>query len=322
MLPPLLKLKPHVRPMPWGGEALARLYGKDLPAGEKVGETWEVADRPEGWSVVAEGPLAGTPLPDLYRRDPSGLTGLADPPRRFPLLVKFLDATDRLSLQVHPDEEAARKLAVEPKTECWVIVAARPDAFLYLGLAPGKRPDDLATALSRGNPEAVLSRVRVSAGDFFFVPAGTVHAIGPGIVLAEIQQNSDTTFRLSDWNRAGPDGKPRPLHPEKGIACVRNDPRAGKLSPLTGRSGPYVLDALISCPAFSMNRLTFSGSRPLAPAPLVQCVGILSGSGTVRSGGTRLSFVPGDWFLATPAAAVEIDPEGSTTLLVARPGPA
>lgn len=321
MLPPILKMRPHVRPMPWGGTALARLYGKDLPAGGKIGETWEVADRPEGWSVVAEGPLAGTPIPDLYRRDPRGLTGLADPPKRFPLLVKFLDAADWLSLQVHPDEEAARKLVVEPKTECWVIVAARPDAFLYLGLAAGKRAEDLRAALAEGRPETALARVRVAAGDFLFVPAGTVHAIGPGIVLAEIQQNSDTTFRLSDWNRAGPDGKARPLHVEKGLSCVRSDPRAGKLSALTGRSGPYVMDGLIECPAFSMNRLIFSGPHPLAPSPLVQCVGILAGSGTVRSGKTDLPFAPGDWILATPAAAVEVIPEGSTTLLVARPGP-
>lgn len=316
----LLKFRPYVRSMPWGGDALRRLFGKDVPTGGKTGETWEIADRPEGASIVAEGPFQGRTLTDLYREDPKGLTGLADPPPRFPLLVKFIDARDWLSLQIHPDAEMARRLGAEPKTECWVVVEARPEAFLYLGLGFGNGPERLREALAEGRPEAVMNRVRVKAGDFLFVPAGTVHAIGPGIVLAEVQQNSNTTYRLWDWNRLGPDGAPRALQVEPGLACVKNDARAGKMGLFAARAGAASTAQLVGCPAFSLTQTALAGAHVLPMREVAQCLGFVSGSGTVRAGGQDAAFLAGDWFLVPPGLSVEIAPGKDAVCLSARPG--
>ncbi len=321
VLPGILKFRPFVRPMPWGGEALARLFGKPCPSKAKIGETWEIADRPEGASVVAEGPLAGKTLTEIYHAEPGAFVGGKNPPGRFPLLVKFIDAADWLSLQVHPDAAAAEKLSAEPKTECWVILEAAPGAFLYLGLSAGKTPQDLESALAAGRPETVLAKRPVAAGDAVFVPAGTVHAIGPGIVLAEIQQNSDTTWRLSDWGRAGPDGKPRPLHLAEGLASVRNDPRAGKLPQGRQKELPGArIISIVACDEFSLERLglTFPFSTTLGGNAL--CLGVLSGRGTVTGAGQTLAFFPGDWFLVPKTCrAFAVKPQGPATLLSAQP---
>ena len=224
----------------WGGNSLLR-YGKPIPTGKRIGESWEISDRDDVQSVVMNGSdaaktlrqqieahgvdLLGTNVvkPDQTRRGKKASQSL-----RFPLLVKLLDARERLSLQVHPPPEAVRKLGGEPKTEMWYVLEADKDAHLIAGLNRGVTRDKFVTALqaqsaSQQSPipiEDCIYRFPVSRGDAFFVPSGRMHAIDAGVVLVEIQQSSDTTYRVYDWGRVGLDGKPRPLHVQESLACI------------------------------------------------------------------------------------------------------
>ena len=203
----------------WGGENLARLFGRDLPA-EKIGESWELADLEQGVSVVDNGPLAGTSLTELTAKLGRRLLGKTKPlPNgRFPLLLKLLDANDMLSLQVHPDEQAVEHLGGDAalKTECWYMVESR-DGFIYKGVQQGVSPDQFRQAIESETCEKVCRKIDVATGDFHYLPAGIVHAIGPGLVVAEVQTPSDTTYRVTDWGRG------REIHVDKSMECIRFD---------------------------------------------------------------------------------------------------
>lgn len=208
-----LTFEPELKEKVWGGRRLGSVLGKELPPDGPVGESWEV----HGGSVVAAGAHAGRKLEDLVRELGADLIGseLTDlPGGKFPLLLKYIDASEWLSVQVHPDDEYARAHTGEPngKTEAWYIIHAEPGAQLVHGWKRPVGPDEVEVAVRENRLEELLEYVEVSAGDVVFVPAGTVHSIGGGIVLAEIQQSSDTTYRLYDWGRMGLDGKPRDLH--------------------------------------------------------------------------------------------------------------
>jgi hypothetical protein len=208
MLPPLL-FTPLYRRYIWGGRRFAAAFGRPLPPGDDYAESWELVDRAADQSLVRAGPLAGMSLGRIVRERGSDLFG-HPPPAAFPLLFKFLDANRVLSVQVHPDDERAARL--EPpdrgKTEAWYVVAAEPESRIYAGLREGVGREELAAAIRAGTCEAVLHAFEPSPGDCVFIPAGTVHAIGAGLLVAEIQQSSDVTYRLFDWNRTGPDGRP------------------------------------------------------------------------------------------------------------------
>ena len=210
----------------WGGRALERLLGLELPGKGPVGETWEICDRAEHNSLVAFGPERGTALRDLVRLHGEELLGRSrlSPEGSFPLLVKFLDARAALSLQVHPHERT-RIAHEEKKSECWYVLEAAPEARIWLGLVPGTTRETLAAcAASPAITEHVLEWP-VHAGDFVHVPAGTVHAIGAGVALVEIQENADVTHRLYDWDRKDQDGKPRPLQVADALRAIRYDAR-------------------------------------------------------------------------------------------------
>ena len=201
----------------WGGRRLETLYGKHLPVGARIGESWEIVDRPEAQSVVHHGPWRGTTLHDLWiehRREVFG--EIADGPR-FPLLIKLLDAEEKLSLQVHPPAELADELGGEPKAEFWYIADAAPGAELYVGMRKKSSRAAFESAIASGEAEKHIHRVPVRAGDGMFLPSGRVHAIGAGNVVVEIQQNSDTTYRVFDWNRTEASGSPRTLHVEQSL---------------------------------------------------------------------------------------------------------
>ncbi|MFM8890072.1 MAG: type I phosphomannose isomerase catalytic subunit, partial [Planctomycetia bacterium] len=210
---PLL-LAPRYRRYLWGGRRFASVLGRPLPPGDDYAESWELVDHGDDQSVVAAGPLAGATLGDLVRTHGHELLGRHAPLSRFPLLFKFLDACRDLSVQVHPDDARAARLSPPDlgKTEAWYVIDAAPGSRIYAGLRPGTDRDALAAALRAGRCEEVLHSFEPRAGDCVFIPAGTVHAIGAGLVVAEIQESSDVTYRLFDWNRTGPDGRPRPLH--------------------------------------------------------------------------------------------------------------
>ena len=226
MKPCPLIFKPIFKPRIWGGRKIHTRFDKPLPPGENFGESWELADLEDDQSVVASGPQQGRTLRELVVEwGDQLLGGIALFEGRFPLLIKYLDAREHLSVQVHPDAKLAAQLggAVRVKNEAWVVIDAEPDGCIYRGLVDSVTPDQFSKALSDGGVEKLLKRIPVRPGDAYYLPSGTVHALGPGIVLAEVQEQSNLTFRLFDWGRLGTDGKPRPIHIEESIQCTRFD---------------------------------------------------------------------------------------------------
>src|SRR5271170_4506864 len=217
-----LTFHPIFKERVWGGREIEKLFGKKLPAGKRVGESWEISDRSNDENVIANGTFAGKTLHWLMENFPRELLGDAKPTtgNRFPILCKILDAREKLSLQVHPPAHKAAELGGEPKTEMWFIADAAPNAELFVGLKRGVTRDNFEEKISDGSVAECFHRVPVRAGDVMFLPSGRVHAIGAGLVIFEIQQNSDTTYRVFDWNRVGLDGKPRELHVAQSLASI------------------------------------------------------------------------------------------------------
>jgi mannose-6-phosphate isomerase len=218
--PSALTFEPLFQERIWGGHRLADLYGKKLPPSVAIGESWEIVDRPEAQSVVRDGPLRSKTLHELWMQDRQSIFGNVPDATRFPLLVKILDARERLSLQVHPPEKIAAKVGGEPKTEFWYVAAADPGAELFVGLREAMTRGRFEEALRSGTVAKYVHRIRVQTGDAMFLPAGRLHAVGEGNLLVEIQQNSDTTYRVFDWNRVDDQGKPRQLHVDQALQCI------------------------------------------------------------------------------------------------------
>lgn len=207
----------------WGGRDINTIYGKQLPAdGQPYGESWEIVDRSDAQSVVSSGVFAGKTLNQLWSENYKEVFGLQSKPaaERFPVLCKILDARDDLSLQVHPPAEIAPSLGGEPKNEMWYVTAAEQDAKLYAGMQRELDCAGIADALGNGTILEEVKCFPVAKHDSIYIPSGCLHAIGAGLVIFEIQQNSDTTYRVFDWNRMGLDGKPRELHIEESLASI------------------------------------------------------------------------------------------------------
>ncbi|MCU0466245.1 MAG: class I mannose-6-phosphate isomerase [Anaerolineae bacterium] len=216
---PLL-MQPTLHTRVWGGHTLETRYGKRLPTHEPYGESWELHDT----STVANGALSGHTVGALTQEYGAALIGPdADPSQGFPLLIKLLDCHDWLSVQVHPDDALALELEGEPrgKTEAWVLLDAAPGAKIVVGVKGGTDTDGLAAAIRENRLEPLLTYREVSAGEVVFMAAGTVHALGPGVMVYEVQQSSDQTYRMYDWGRVGLDGQPRQLHIEKSLRAAR-----------------------------------------------------------------------------------------------------
>ena len=220
-----LRFRPILRQLIWGGRRLGTVLHKSIGAASDYAESWELSDYHDAVSIVEDGPLAGTTLRNLVQSRGAELLGSALGPRQqFPLLVKFIDANQVLSVQVHPDQETGRRLAGDNgKTETWVILDAEPGSLIYSGLKAGVGPDELKKAIQDRSVESLLHAYEPKPGDSILIEAGTVHAIGAGVLLAEIQQMSDATFRVYDWGRLQPDGKPRELHIPQAMESIRFD---------------------------------------------------------------------------------------------------
>lgn len=259
MMPPLI-LRPLYRRYLWGGRRFATALGRDLPPGDDYAESWELVDRGADQSVVAAGPLAGATLGGLVRERGGELLGRHAPLPAFPLLFKFLDACRDLSVQVHPDDARAARLASPDrgKTEAWYVVAAEPGSRIYAGLAAGVDAAAFAAALRAGRCAEALHSFEPRPGDCVFVPAGTVHAIGAGLLVAEIQQSSDVTYRLHDWGRTDAAGRPRPLHVEAGLEAAT---RTGPVAPVrpTATTDPAVR-RLVTCESFLFDAVEPAGT--------------------------------------------------------------
>ncbi len=317
-----LVFAPYLRPQIWGGRALSTHFGKALPESRPYGESWELSGHAHHVSVVAEGPLAGLPLDRLVReRRGELLGGAAAPGGRFPLLVKLLDCAALLSVQVHPDDETAAALLGDErgKTEAWVILAAGPQGRIYAGLKHGTTPQEVAARMADGTVAECLHSFAPRVGDCVFLPAGLVHAVGGGVVMAEIQQTSDATFRMFDWNRNDPaTGLPRTLHPEQSQRSIRYDfPPGAPVSPVAFEAGAHVRgERLVECPYFTMDRLTCLGGTPATQPGRMEIWLALDGEAVLVGPGYERRFSAGETALVPAAApACEWRPDPAATLL-------
>ena len=305
MLDQPLRFEPFFRPMIWGGRRIARFLGKNLPTLEAYGESWEVSDHVLHASRLTTASHFGVTLRQLMmQRRLEMLGAAADRFVAFPWLIKILDANDWLSVQVHPDAIAVQKLwpGESAKTEAWYVLDADPTSRIYAGLKPGIGPQQLHTALKDGAVTDCLHSFTPLTGDCVFIPAGTVHALGGGVLIAEIQQTSDATFRLFDWNRLDAKGRPRALHVEESFASIHWD--QGPIEPIraTDHRRP-----LVSCQYFELERLQSSASFAVGGRARLQAMIVTQGQGRFKNG----EFVmPGDvWVFpaAMPSMTLHLD---------------
>ena len=318
-----LTFRPIFKERLWGGRTLETLYGKRLPASLPIGESWEISDREGDISVIENGPLAGRDLHWVLENHREALVGPARLVNsRFPLLIKILDARETLSLQVHPPASAAAQLKGEPKTEMWYLADAQPGAELFAGIKRGVTRQAFEEKLRTGAVAECFHRLKVRAGDAMFVPSGRVHAIGAGCTIFEVQQNSDTTYRVFDWNRLGPDGRGRELHVPQSLASidftdfepslVENRPQGG---------ADWQVRPLVNDPLFAVESVRMASDAPRDLAPRGVCIlGMLGGKLRIDSDGRGLELSAGQ-FCLLPASlpAVRITAAEPAEFLTIRP---
>jgi mannose-6-phosphate isomerase len=319
MLPPL-RFRPVIKRLRWGGTRLASVLGKNIGQAVDAAESWEIVDHGGDQSEVVAGKFQGWTMSRLVAEFRSDLLGSSATQTTFPLLVKYLDASDRLSLQVHPNDEQANQYipGERGKTEAWVILEALPGSLIYAGLKPGVDRRDLEIAMSQGKVADCVHSFEARPGDCVHIPAGTVHAIGEGVLLLEIQQTSDITFRLHDWHRLGSDGKPRPLHIEQALACVDFD--QGPVRPFLTRTSidnDVTSESLICCPYFEMRRKSGAGRWKIDAVDRFQILNVLQGTATLLSPAESLTLIPGTTILI-PANCpdCEVVPQEHCVILV------
>ncbi|HEY2881416.1 MAG TPA: type I phosphomannose isomerase catalytic subunit [Pirellulales bacterium] len=315
-LPPL-RFAPLLRRYLWGGRKLGTLLGKNIGEGNDYAESWELVDRGADQSVVLGGPLAGKTLADLVQNHGEELLGPHHPQSRFPLLFKFLDCEKTLSVQVHPNDAQAAQLNPPDfgKTEAWVVLDAAPGSLIYAGLKRGFDRAALAREVHRGTCELCLHKFEPRPGDCLFLPAGAVHALGAGLVIAEIQQSSDVTFRLFDWNRVGADGQPRPLHVEQALEAI--DYSLGPINPLQPQPADELyIQRLAACDKFVLDRWALDRPQPIGGDGRFHLLAMLSGAVSVGGDPTGQPLTLGQTMLL-PAAhpPCQLVPQPQATLL-------
>lgn len=298
----------------WGGRRLEVMFGKSLPSGVPIGEIWEIVDRKEAQSVVLDGTLKGTTLNELWTQKREEIFGAGYSSltaKNFPLLIKLLDAREKLSVQVHPPQKIAAALGGEPKTEAWYFAGCAPGARIYAGVRKGVSRESFEAKLKEGTLEDELHTISVKEGDSIFIPSGRLHAIGEGNVIVEIQQNSDTTYRVFDWNRTGLDGQPRALHIKESLSCID----FSDVEPTAAHTPGGVL---AECPFFKLEKTELQ--EPLFPSSdgRFAIVTVLEGRACCGSH----SFQPGQFFLVPacyPGLAVTGD--SCAVLITTLPAP-
>ena len=293
----------------WGGRKLAALFQRTLPAGAVIGESWDLVDREDAQSVVASGPLKGCSLEELWVKHRAQIFGEGYSQPRFPLLVKILDASHPLSIQVHPPSHQAANLGGEPKTEFWYFVDVEPGAGIYVGLKRGTCREDFAVALNKGSVAELVHWHPTRPDSFILLPSGRLHAIDAGNVIFEIQQNSDTTYRVFDWNRPGLDGKPRKLHVHESLQSIDFD----DFEPCCQE---HANEPLAHCQHFRVDRWRLDSPRLANDERKFSIFQVVQG--TVEFGSSR--FHRGDLFLvpATAHKGEVVPKDGSAVVLRTR----
>jgi len=303
---------PIFKPRIWGGQTLRTHFGKALPPDVRIGESWELADLPADKTRIHNGSWAGKTLAELSVEDRRRFFPDLSPTVPFPLLIKLLDAQEVLSVQVHPDGDTCRRMGRgDPKTECWHILAAGPDAAIYKGLMPGTTRSQLEQAIEQGTVADLLCRVPVRPGECHFIPAGTCHAIGAGLLIAEIQTPSDTTYRVFDWNRLDDRGQPRPLHIGEALESIHYNSSPEKLTVRTE-------GILADCEYFIVET-TFArkGQTLTLASGCTQVLIPVSGRGQIANPDRSVTaFQPGDTILipATMEGKMQFDSDGQILL--------
>jgi mannose-6-phosphate isomerase len=316
-----LRFHPILRRLIWGGRRLGSVLHKAIGDESDYAESWEISDYHDQVSVVEEGALAGATLRELVRSSGRALLGPALAPRdQFPLLVKFIDAREPLSVQVHPTDELARRLANDNgKTEAWVIIDVEPGSVIYAGLNAGVGRDELLKAIQSGTVEPLLHRIEPRRGDCILIEAGTVHAIGAGVLLAEIQEMSDATFRVYDWGRVGADGKPRELHIEQAMESI--DFERGPVEPIRPEGEPIAAggsrERLAHSPYFALERLKLDGAAQVGTPDRFMILMGLGGAAKIEHGNDRVRLDFGQTVLLPAALGrCEITPLGAAEVLM------
>lgn len=307
---PFIRFQPIYQTRVWGGRLLETRFGRALPDSQQpYGESWEISARPEADSKVIGGAYDGRTLSDLWS-DPESRPAIfgddAPAVESFPLLCKILDARDKLSVQVHPPAAVAAALGGEPKTEVWYIAEAEPGAVLYVGVKEGVDPAHFRQAIEAGEVERCIHRLPVEKGQYLFLPSGRLHAIGAGLLIFEIQQSSDTTYRVFDWNRTGLDGKPRTLHIEESLQCID----FGDTAPSLGVADGCVL---VDCEHFRLERHQLAPGQSLDKIARGRFLIVTLISGEVGDGTTR--FREGDFFLLPIGQGNALQAAAQTELL-------
>jgi mannose-6-phosphate isomerase len=311
-----LQFKAEMKERVWGGRALEQ-FGLELPDGA-IGEGWMIGDHPNGTTKVVNGELAGLGLDEIreqYGREWFGTRGFSEKNGRFPLLIKLLDCNDDLSVQVHPTDVYDRLPVGElGKTEMWYILSAKPGAKIIYGLKEGIDRSAMESAINEGRIMDTLQEVPVEAGDAFYIPAGTVHALCSGVVVAEIQQNSDTTYRLYDYDRPGLDGKLRELHVEDSLNVIAYEGAGAQRMKTDGVSAGEWL-SIATSPYFQVEKGIVEGPLSLSTSPESFVILVIAdGEGQVRYSGGELDAKAGQCFLL-PATLGDYELSGSMTVL-------
>ncbi len=308
-----IRFEPLYQERVWGGRSLADKLGRSLPPDRPIGESWEVVDRPEAQSVAAGGQFSGMTLREILLADSASIMGPGyEPERPFPILVKWLDCRERLSLQVHPPPPVAPELGGEPKTENWYIADAEPGSGLLAGLRPGVTREAFERALKEETLESCVHRFEVGRGDSLFVPSGRIHAIDGGNLILEVQQNSDTTYRVYDWGRVGLDGEKRQLHIKESLACIDFE----DVSPEPLRASRE--DAVLAeCAEFRLRKVRFGAGCPdlrIGPGAGPSLLHVVEGD--VRLRGEDSVFRRGDNALLPASGEFAFGANGEAVVLV------
>ncbi len=318
-----LTFRPIFKERIWGGRNIERLYGKALPPNVAIGESWEISDRPGDESIISNGPLAGKSLHWLMENHVADLLGEAalGTTNRFPLLIKILDAQEKLSLQVHPPANKARELGGEPKTEMWFIADATPTADLFVGLRNGTTRAEFEEKVRSGTVADCFHRIPVKAGDSIFLPSGRVHAIGAGNVIFEIQQNSDTTYRVFDWDRVEPNGQRRELHVDKSLASIDfTDFEPPLITAPFKEDGSLRFLELVKDPLFRVERCELNAAHHAKPAGTMQILGVLQGVLKIEHPTNPVTLKAGEFALVPAKVSAILASDSPTSFLRIQPG--
>ena len=311
-----LRFRPLIKRTLWGGRKLGERLGKPIGEGTDYAESWEVVDHGEDQSVVDGGVFDGMTLAALMDQFGDALLGPGLARHSFPLLLKYLDCNRVLSVQVHPNDAQGSRLDPPDlgKTEAWYVVEAEEDAVIFAGLQEGVGREEFRAAIDSGHCEQVLHQFKPRAGDVVFIPAGTVHALGAGLVIAEIQQSSDTTFRLFDWNRVDAEGNARPLHLDQGLEVT--DYVSGPIHPIRGDDERRGRQTVVSCDKFTLD-LVCRGTAELGDRPHFEILTVPRGTATLTIGNDPTTLHTGETRLLPaniPAGTVEVG-EDSVAML-------